>query len=183
MGNQMSETAKYRELTGKYCYKRNGEPAIVLDVASQGDPVAPWAWSLDLPRDEFEWYNSKQPASGPIQLRCSATHLPIDDNSVDTLYSSHLLEDFEDWHPILREWVRVIRPGGFLVILVPDKELWNAAVAKGQPPNCQHRHESHVGELTAYAKDIGVRPIEDRLTNLYPGDYTILFAGTKIDAT
>lgn len=175
----MSETSKYRSLTTKYCFTSDGKPGCVVDIASQGDPVVPWAWSLDLPPEKFAWYANGQPPAGPIQLRGDAAHLPIDNCSLDCLYSSHLLEDFEHWEPVLREWVRVLKPGGKLVILVPDRGLWAAALAKGQPPNCEHRHEAQVGELSTYAKLIGVHVIEDRLTNLFDGDYTILFVAVK----
>lgn len=151
----------------------------MLDVASQGDPVVPWAFSLDLPDEEFKWYANGNPPSGPIQLRGHAENLPIDSNSVDVLYSSHLLEDFEKWEPVLREWVRVVRPGGKVIILVPDKERWNAAIAKGQPPNCEHRHEAYPGELSTYAERLGLKVVEDRLTNLFDGDYTIMFVAVK----
>lgn len=175
----MSETSKYRHLTQQYCYNRDGKPGVVLDVASQGDPVVPWAWSLDLPPDKFAWYNSGNLPPNPIQLRGDAAKLTLDDNSVDCLYSSHLLEDYADWEPVLKEWVRVIKPGGKLVILVPDKALWAAALAKGQPPNCEHRHESYAGELSTYADRIGVAVIEDRLTEQFEGDYSILFVAVK----
>ena len=176
----MSETEKYLSLTQRYCYRDDGKPGTVLDVASQGSPVVPWAWQLDLPPQEFAHYASGNPPAGPIQLRGNALKLPVDDNSLDALYSSHLLEDFADWEPALREWVRVIKPGGKLIIVFPDKDLWNVAVYKGQPPNCAHKHEGSVGELSTYAERLGLSVIDDRLTDLFPGDYSILFVAQKI---
>lgn len=168
-----SETAKYRHLTAPHC------AGVTVDLASQGDPVVPWAISFDLPEAEYLRYSGGRQPPNPIPLRGHADQLPFVEGSIDTLYSSHLLEDYFDWTPILREWVRVVRPGGKLVILVPDKKLWNEAIARGQPPNCQHRHESHPGELTTYAAALGLEVLEDRLTACYPGDYTILFVARK----
>jgi predicted SAM-dependent methyltransferase len=91
-----------------------------------------------------------------------------------------LLEDFEDWNPMLNEWVRVLKPGGYLVILVPDRELFQAALAAGQPPNDAHRHESHEGEMSTYATARGLEVIEDRLTECFPGDYTIMGVFRKV---
>lgn len=105
--------------------------------------------------------------------------MPFKNGTLDFVYSSHLLEDFFDWDPILTEWIRVLAPGGRLVILVPDKRLWADALARGQPPNCEHRHESYPGELTKYAKRLGLKVETDALTNCFPGDYTILFVGVK----
>jgi SAM-dependent methyltransferase len=174
IADYISETSKYRHLTMKYC------DGCGVDVASQGDPVVPWAMNFDLPQAEFDHYNSNHPPRGPIQLRGHGDKLPFEDNSLDFVYSSHLLEDYPDWTPILKEWVRVIKPGGMLVILIPDRELWLAALANGQPPNDAHRHEGKVGELSTYAHDLGLRVIEDRLTNCFLGDYSILFVATKM---
>jgi len=174
-----SETPKYRHLTARYCLLADGTPGCGVDIASQGCAVAPWAMGFDLPKDEFDHYCSNQPAKGPVQLRGHAEHLPFDDNSLDFVYSSHLLEDFLEWEPILTEWVRALKPGGHLIILVPDKELWAAALDRGQPPNCAHKHESRAGELTEYAAKLNLEVIEDRLTQEFEGDYTVLFVAKK----
>lgn len=169
----MSETNKYLHLVQQYCRGNT------LDIASGGWPVVPHAIQIELPQDEFAHYNSGKIPDSPIQWRGYATDLPFKDATVDTAFSSHLLEDYLEWEPVLKEWVRVIKPGGFLVILVPDKVLWNEAIRKGQPPNCAHKHESHAGELSQYAEAIGLDVIEDRLTDCFPGDYSILFVGKK----
>lgn len=171
-----SETARYRHLTSPHCV------GLGLDIASQGDPVVPYAWSLDLPPTEFATYNSNNPPRGPIQLHGDARQLPIADASLDFVYSSHLLEDFPDWEPVLKEWVRVIKPGGKLVVLIPDRERWVAACAAGQPPNDAHRHEGTVGELSTYADRLGLDVLEDRFTDCHPGDYTIMFIARKRSA-
>lgn len=177
--NCPSESSKYKALTRQYCRLTNGQPGCGVDIASQGDPVVPWAIQFDLPPQEFAFYNDNHLPRGPIQLTGWAQDLPFESNSLDFVFSSHLLEDFLDWDPILTEWTRVLKPGGNLIILVPDKELWAAALAKGQPPNCAHKHESYPGELSTYAAKLGLSVIKDELTALFPGDYTILFVGRK----
>lgn len=164
----MSEAAKYRSLIEPYCQ------GVGLDVGSQGAPMVPWAWQLDLPEDEFAYYNSNNPPHGPIQLRGHADKLPVESKSLDWLGSSHVLEDYLYWGPILIEWTRVIKSGGYLVILIPDKTLWNAALKRGQPPNCAHKHEGRVGELSTYAEKLGVEVLHDQLTDQFPDDYTIM---------
>lgn len=174
MSNYPSETSRYRLLTARYCR------GCGVDIASQGDPVVPWAMNFELPEAEFAYYNSGHKPRGPIQLSGSAEKLPFNNDSMGFVYSSHLLEDFLDWEPILREWVRVLAPGGYLIILIPDKDLWALALSKGQPPNCAHRHEGRPGELTRYASALGLEVVEDRLTACFPGDYTILFVARKL---
>lgn len=171
-----SETAKYRHLTAKYC------TGAGVDIASQGVAVVPWAISFDLPEPEFLHYSNGQPPKGPIHLRGHADHLPFSDRSLDFVYSSHLLEDYLDWLPVLSEWQRCVRVGGHLIILVPDKTLWNEAIARGQSPNCSHRHEAEVGELTGIFKKHfeHYEILEDRLTAITPTDYTILFCAKRL---
>src|SRR6187402_3113442 len=137
-----SETERYRFLTAPMC------KGVGVDIASQGMAVVPWAISFDLPEAEFLRYSNGAPPKGPIHLRGHADHLPFETGSLDFVYSSHLLEDFADWLPLLSEWTRVVKIGGIVIILVPDKTLWAAALAAGQPPNCAHRHEAFVGELS-----------------------------------
>lgn len=176
----MSETSRYRSLTSLHCRDLNGVPLTVLDVASQGDPVVPWAWQLDLPPEEFKHYSGGRDPVG-IQLAGHADKLPVASNSLDVLYSSHFLEDNLDWRPFLREWTRVVKRGGKIIILLPDKERWDYAVQHlKQPVNCAHKHEAYVGELSSYAAEMGWRVIEDRLTECHPNDYNILFVAVKV---
>lgn len=48
--------------------------------------------------------------------------IPLPDNSVSEIYSSHALEHQGKFEivPILKEWKRILIPGGTLVIEVPD---------------------------------------------------------------
>lgn len=176
----MSEALKYKHLFQQFCRTQNGEPGCGADIGSQGFCTIPWAIQLDLPPKEFSAYCGGAEQHGPIALRGDAKSLPFDTGSLDFLIASHLLEDYLDWLPVLIEWVRVLKPGGKLIILVPDKKLWNEAIARGQPPNCAHKHESHVGELSTYAAKLGLTVIEDRLTAVCEGDYSIIFCAAKL---
>jgi len=167
----MSETARYRHLVVEYCSGSG------VDVGSGGDPVVPWAIQVDLPWDKFREYNGGRDPDSPIQLTCDAGNLPFKDGTLDFVYSSHLLEDFWPWKPLLTEWKRVVKPRGYVVILIPDKELWAEALKRGQPPNCAHKHEGTVGELTRYFTDWKI--IRDSRTNEFSGDYSILFIARK----
>jgi len=58
-----------------------------------------------------------------IDYRCSVDSLPqFADNSASLIYASHVLEHFGRYEVenVLREWHRVLAPGGVLRIAVPD---------------------------------------------------------------
>lgn len=169
-----SETSRCRHITAPYC-QGNG-----VDLGSGGDPVVPWAIQVDLPNEEFAQYrgggSEYRGLDRSVHWQGDATRLPFRDETLDFVYSSHLLEDFYTWVGVLKEWLRVLKIGGHLIIMVPDRERFRAAVAGGQPDNLAHRHEFEVGELTSLLEDqVGV--VIDRLE---PADsYNILFIGRK----
>ena len=52
------------------------------------------------------------------------THLPFPDRSQDSILASHVLEHIPNYQDVLLEWYRVLRIGGYLVILVPHRHLY-----------------------------------------------------------
>lgn len=50
--------------------------------------------------------------------------LPIKASSVDTLVARHNLEHYVNIAGVLEEWYRVLRPGGRLVVVVPDEDAY-----------------------------------------------------------
>lgn len=173
--SEPTESEKYVHLVSRFLVG-NG-----VDIGAGGKPVVPHAIAFDLPPEQYGQYHSGLTPDRVIQWGGDCHKLPFKDSVCDFVFSSHLIEDFLDWNPLLREWVRVIKPGGHLVILLPDKKLWNEAIARGQPPNCAHKHESYVGELSEYARRMGgLQIIEDRLADQFPGDYTIVFVARRM---
>ncbi len=52
-----------------------------------------------------------------------ATELPFRDNSLDYVITSHVLEHVANPVKALAEWYRVLRPGGVIYCLVPDRRF------------------------------------------------------------
>jgi len=48
--------------------------------------------------------------------------LPFKDNTLDYVLSSHVIEHFFDPMKALREWHRVIKPGGYIFVIAPHKD-------------------------------------------------------------
>ena len=62
-------------------------------------------------------------AAGRVDFLADARALPIADGTLDYLCSSHVLEHLPDPIAALHEWHRVLRPGGMLYLVVPDKRF------------------------------------------------------------
>jgi len=166
-----SETSKHRHFCLSYC-TGNG-----VDLGSGGDPVVPHAIQFDLPIGSS--YGIPGHADPLIHWRADASKgLPFKDETLDFVHSSHLLEDFQDWGPVLKEWDRVLKPGGHMLISVPDHARFRAAVAGGQGDNLAHKHESREGELTQIFGNAYV-PIRDAFVTTDQKEYSILFIAQK----
>lgn len=125
-----SETSKCRLRLAPYC------SGVGVDLGFGGDPITPSALRMDMP--------NQYGAVGifPPQLIGNAAHLIwFRDGVLDYVYSSHLLEDFHDTEAVISEWLRVIKPGGRLVLFCPDERRYRAHCDHtGQPYNIHHVH-------------------------------------------
>ena len=54
-----------------------------------------------------------------LTAREDATSLSFDDASFDRVIGAHVLEHLYQPHVVLREWVRVLKPGGVLSLILP----------------------------------------------------------------
>jgi SAM-dependent methyltransferase len=48
----------------------------------------------------------------------------VADGTFDFLHASHSLEHMRDVNIALEHWIRIVKPGGFLIITVPDEDLY-----------------------------------------------------------
>lgn len=128
-----SETATARPILAPYC-TGNG-----IDIGAGGDPIVPSAICIDRPEAST---TRAHVGRHPTHLAGDAAHLVwFADNVLDYAYSSHCLEDFLDTRAILREWLRVLRPGGHIVLFLPDQPTYAACcAANGSLPNQAHKH-------------------------------------------
>lgn len=62
-----------------------------------------------------------QTSSTMTAIQCDGGSLPFEDGTFDLVFSQGVIEHFEDPLPLLREQYRVLRPGGVIVVEVPNK--------------------------------------------------------------
>lgn len=79
-----------------------------LNLGCGGDLIAGYV-NVDL-------YNER------ADVRCDVTKLPYDNDSTDEVLASHVIEhfDFKEAFNVLKEWRRVLKVGGLLVVETPD---------------------------------------------------------------
>jgi ubiquinone/menaquinone biosynthesis C-methylase UbiE len=56
----------------------------------------------------------------------------VPDNNYDFLHSSHCLEHMVDVYEALQNWIRVVKPNGYLIITVPDEDLYEMGIWPSQ---------------------------------------------------
>lgn len=72
--------------------------------------------------------------------------IPLPDNSQDFVLSAHVIEHFPDPLKALKEWYRLIRPGGYIFMIVPHKErTFDKARSRTTLQELIDGHEGRIG--------------------------------------
>lgn len=100
-----------------------------LDVGGGPDPLRLYQEFFPLVEEIRTWDRE----DGDAQQLAS-----LPEASLDFLHSSHCLEHLKDPADGLRNWLRVLRPGGYLVVIVPDEDLYEQGVFPSDR-NADHR--------------------------------------------
>lgn len=88
--------------------------------------VAP-QWSEEI------YYNKDPEGRGKIDLCGHAGDIPLLDNRADFVISSHVLEHVPNPIAAFREWNRVVRPGGYVLMIVPLPDAMPSDVRRVTP--------------------------------------------------
>lgn len=90
-----------------------------IDIGCGPDPVSQYVQQFPLMKGCRGW----DLADGDAQLLAS-----VADASFDFVHSSHCLEHMVDPPTALDHWLRVLKPGGHLIVTVPDEDMYEQGV-------------------------------------------------------
>ena len=77
-----------------------------------------------------------------VDIVASGDELPFKDNTLDFVISSHVIEHFYDPVKTIQEWLRVVKPGGYVFIIAPHRDrIGEMAGLRTLPAEIIDRHE------------------------------------------
>lgn len=167
VGREAHKTYTEKLRNGFFKKYLNG-PAI-LDIGYRGDfaqavPIRPHAIGIDLDTPGYD-----------------GLRLPFEDASQDAVYSSHCLEHMPDPIAALREWHRVLKIGGHLVIAVPHQHLYERKMTLPSLWNHDHRHFFTPARLLVTVEG-ALPPNSYRVRYLEDNDFLFDYSRTPTDA-
>lgn len=75
------------------------------------------------------------------------------DDSMDFVFSSHNLEHMVDYKAVLKEWWRVIKPDGYLVLYLPHANFYPRMGQPGSNPD--HKHDFMPDDIINTMREVG----------------------------
>jgi SAM-dependent methyltransferase len=85
--------------------------------------------ALNVCPKEFE---NSESDNTPVDIYAYGDDIPaLPDSSVDFVFSSHVVEHLPNLIKAMKEWYRVVRPGGYIVMIVPQRDA--RVLDRGKP--------------------------------------------------
>jgi len=97
----------------------------------------------------------------PLMRTCRSWDLPdgdaqemasVPDQSFDFVHSSHCLEHMRNPHIAINNWLRILKPGGHLICLVPDEDLYEQGVFPSTF-NPDHKHTFTISKKKSWSSN------------------------------
>lgn len=100
-------------------------------------------------RNDYEWVYS------------DVSTLPFEDESFDGLYAGEIIEHLVDPEKGLDEWMRVLKPGGTMILTTPNAaRLINRVNCTREDANSEHISEMTYAELKSLFKSKGLKVLD-----------------------
>lgn len=146
----------------KYMYGDNG-----LDIGGTGylenvNPILPSAKIVGL---DYPGYDERT--------------LPFKDNSQDYVYNSHVLEHISNYEEAIKEWFRVTKQHGCIIITVPHRDLYERKHSLPSIWNQDHKRFYTPGSLLQEI-EYSLNPNSYRIRHLQDNDANHIY-GVQTD--
>lgn len=94
---------------------------VEIGASTQNSYDLPRAINIDFADDPGDWQDTHY-KKATVHLVSNGDDLPFKDNTLGYVLSSHNIEHYFDPIRALKEWWRVVRPGGYIIAIVPHKD-------------------------------------------------------------
>lgn len=162
-----SETSKVRNWVLPYCIGKG------CDIGFGGDKIMKVNCDgIDFPQPYTFVGKDK------VDIGCDVINneIPVQDNTYDYVYTSHLIEDFVDTKDALIKFIRILKNGGNLILVFPDQPVYEIYCRNlGIPMNPYHIHATMgYGFMMEKIKEIPGITYETVFTNNCEVDYNVV---------
>lgn len=156
-----------------------------IDIGSGPDPLSQYHEFFPLMKSCRAW----DLKDGDAQLMAG-----VADASFNFVHSSHCLEHLSDPREALGHWLRILKPGGHLVCVVPDEDLYEQGVFPSTF-NTDHKHTLTIHKKKSWSPVslnlldlLRELPVESKVIKIELLDATYRYglskrAGKRVDQT
>lgn len=175
----VSETGRHREIIIQKMedYFEELDCLNGVDIGFGGDPILQNSITMDLPIK----YSKNIIQTSPQNLFGDCKNMYwFADNSLDYVYSAHVLEDYLETEEIMTEWIRIIKPNGLLILDLPNERQYRKVCEeRGYRSNPRHQIiEMSPKYIIPFAEKLGLECL-NVVEELPPDYYSFLMVFKK----
>ena len=145
-----------------------------IDVGAGGFRILPQAITVD--NESHIFNNNSRP---DIKVKTAEDLGIFASQSLDYVYSSHLLEHIENAKGALKEWWRVLKPSGVLVLYLPHDELYPKVGEPGS--NVDHKHDLNEDKIIEWMNELSGWDLIDCQKRDQDDEYSFLMVFKKLE--
>lgn len=157
--------------------KIEGSALHILDIGCGGGWIAQhftarknYVVSLDISLQNPVKALQKYPSEFHAAVVADAFNLPFKNESFDAIVASEVIEHLTDPKVFIESWLRVLKPGGKLIMLTPynEKIIYHTCVhCNNITPANAHLHSFNEKNISGYLPREGIQTITTRFNNKY----------------